>query len=122
MSGWFLPHHAVYHHPIYDGKLVQVTDVYCAHDKLSATKRRKVHKNKGCCLASIISDKDNDIFSSVEGQTTTATVRKGKVAAVTTTAVGEGRSAEEASFTCVNRANFQSMSPSKRQKTSKALK
>ena len=116
----FLPRHAVYHHPIYDGKLVQVTDVYCAQDKLSATKRRKVHRNKGCCLASIISeetvqhDEEDEILSSEGAAAKSATVREG--AGTTTAKRQKGNSADEASFVCVNKVTFQSMSPSKRQK------
>ena len=60
----FLPRHLVKHHKQYEGKLAQVVDIY--KDSDSPTKKRKHHKNRGCCLAAVISptyhsgDRDRD--------------------------------------------------------------
>jgi hypothetical protein len=43
----------VKHYKQYESKLAQVVDMY--KDSESPTKRRKHNKNRGCCLAAIIS-------------------------------------------------------------------
>ena len=48
----FLPKHIVKHHERYEGRLVQVTELY--QDSCSPCKRRKNNKNNGCCLAALI--------------------------------------------------------------------
>ncbi len=51
----FLPCHMVRHTACYDGALVQVTRVFNADPTCCYTVERRVfHKNKGCCLMSII--------------------------------------------------------------------
>ena len=50
----FLQRHLVKHWKQYDGVLAQVIDVYSTQSS-SPTSRRKFHRNKGCCVASIIS-------------------------------------------------------------------
>ena len=51
----FLPRHTIKHAPKYDGHLAQIIEVYSEHDKMSNSKRKKVHKNFGCCLAAMLS-------------------------------------------------------------------
>ena len=50
----FLPRHCIKHAPKYDGHLAQIIEVYSEHDKMSNSKRKKVHKNFGCCLAALL--------------------------------------------------------------------
>jgi hypothetical protein len=48
----FLPKHCVSHSHLYEGKLIQVTELY--KDSDSPAKRKKYHRNKGCCLGCLI--------------------------------------------------------------------
>jgi len=48
----FLPRHLLKSWKNFDGKLAQVTDVYS--DSESKEKRKRHHRNFGCCLASLI--------------------------------------------------------------------
>ena len=50
----FLQRHMLKYGRQYGGVLAQVTEVYCA-DSESPMKRKKYHRNRGCCLAAIIS-------------------------------------------------------------------
>jgi hypothetical protein len=50
----FLHRHLVKHSKHYDGALAQITEIYCK-DSESPSKRKKHARNKGCCLAAIIS-------------------------------------------------------------------
>lgn len=49
----FLGRHTIPHWRQYDGKLAQIIDIYSKDDE-SPTKRRKFHRNRGCCTAAII--------------------------------------------------------------------
>lgn len=49
----FLPRHLTKHWQKYEGQLAQITELYAGND--SPTKRKKDHKNCGCCSAVIIS-------------------------------------------------------------------
>ena len=51
----FLPRHFVPHAPSFDGVLAQVTEVYSPTSE-SLSKRKKFHHNKGCCLATLITE------------------------------------------------------------------
>jgi hypothetical protein len=48
----YLPRHCLKHWKQYEGKLAQVIDLY--KDSDSPSKRRKNHRNLGCCLAVMI--------------------------------------------------------------------
>jgi hypothetical protein len=48
----FLPKHCIRHSAIYEGKLLQVIEMY--KDSDSPSKRKRCHKNKGSCLGVII--------------------------------------------------------------------
>lgn len=48
----FLQRHCLRNRDTYDGKLLQVIEMYNGND--SPTKRSMNHRNKGCCLAAII--------------------------------------------------------------------
>ena len=50
----FLQRHLVKHWEMYEGVLAQVIDIY-SEDSESATSQRKYYRNKGCCVAAIIS-------------------------------------------------------------------
>ena len=59
----FLARHYIKHQELYNGQLAQVVAIYTESDD-SPTKKRKYHRNKGCCRAIIISEfgtkKDDD--------------------------------------------------------------
>jgi hypothetical protein len=48
----YLPRHCLKHWKQYEGRLAQVIDLY--KDSESPTKRRRHHRNLGCCLAVMI--------------------------------------------------------------------
>ena len=55
----FLSRHTVPHWKQCDGKLVQAIDIHSKGDE-SPTKRRKFHRNRGCCKAVIIDTARDD--------------------------------------------------------------
>ena len=63
----FLQRHLVKHWKQYDGVLAQIIDVYCKQSE-SPSIRRKVHHNKGCCVAAIISSLSVDTISEIARQ------------------------------------------------------
>jgi hypothetical protein len=63
----FLPRHLLKHCKQYDGVLAQVIEVY-SKDSASPTRRRKFHRNKGCCVASIISSLSEDTIHQMSHQ------------------------------------------------------
>ena len=58
----FLQRHLVKHWKKYDGVLAQIIEVY-SQDSESPTRKRKFHRNKGCCVAAIISCLNNDAIA-----------------------------------------------------------
>jgi len=67
----FLQRHLLKHWKQYDGVLAQVIDVY-SEDSGSPTSRRKFHRNKGCCVAAIISSLSDDTINQMSNQKRTA--------------------------------------------------
>ena len=63
----FLQRHLVKHWKQYDGVLVQVIEVY-SKESDSPTSRRKYHRNKGCCVAVIISSLNDDTVKEMSQQ------------------------------------------------------
>ena len=61
----FLQRHLLKHWKQYDGVLAQVIDVY-SKDCESLTNRRKFHRNKGCCVAAIISALPDDTIKQIK--------------------------------------------------------
>lgn len=51
----FLQRHMIPRAAVYDGALAQVTAVYSESNEWSKEQRKKFYKNKGCCVATIIS-------------------------------------------------------------------
>ena len=52
----YLPRHMVAHEKLYDGALAQVTKVMSGDAAFfNSVERRLFHKNRGCCMAAIIS-------------------------------------------------------------------
>ena len=49
----FLGRHTIKHWKQFDGKLAQIVDIY-SKESDSPTKRKKFHRNRGCCRAIII--------------------------------------------------------------------
>jgi hypothetical protein len=63
----FLPHHLVKHWKKYDGVLAQIIEVYSKESE-SPTSKRKFHRNKGCCVAAIISCLNEDTVNVMSQQ------------------------------------------------------
>jgi hypothetical protein len=59
----FLQRHMIPRAAVYDGALAQVTAVYSESNQWSKEERKKFYKNKGCCVATIIS-----MHGSAEGE------------------------------------------------------